>query len=421
MTAERLPLAGVTILDFTTAWAGPMATRSLAFFGARVIKIEGPTKLDSWRGAHRRGDVERFPDLDPGERPYDRNAWFNTQNHDKLSVGVNLRKPGAKDLVLAIGQHADVVIANFSPGTMSRLGLGYADFARLRPDIIMIEMPALGNDGPASHHVGMGQTMESATGMTALMGYGDGDPTLSGTAYLDPIGGLHGAAATLAALEYRRRTGRGQYVEVPQVEAAMHWIGEHLAAADAADPPDVPRGNHRHGEAVHCAVPAAGDDEWLAVSCTTDEEWRGLCAALGRRDWEQDADLVTLPGRIARAKEIEAGIADWAIHVDKHVAAAALQQRGVRAAPVNTGRDLAQDPDMWSRGFYGRLQHPLAGEHWYPGLPYRLETTPGSMRDPAPCFGQQTREVLADLVGLGDEEIDALFAAGVVASDPVLE
>jgi crotonobetainyl-CoA:carnitine CoA-transferase CaiB-like acyl-CoA transferase len=417
----RRPLDGTTILDFTSAWAGPMATRTLAYMGAKVIKVEGPTKLDSWRGAFRGGDVQRFPSLDPGDRPFDRNAWFNTQNHDKLSVGVNTRLAGAREILLKIAARCDVVIANFSPGTMAKMGLGYEHLIEVRPDIILVEMPALGNTGPAAHHVGMGPTMESAAGMTALIGYDDGVPVLTGTAYLDPIGGLHGAAAVLSAIEHRRRTGEGQYVEVPQVEAAMGWIGEYLIACDR-DGESLPRaGNARAGELIHLAVPTAGDDEWLVVACTDEPEWQGLWQTIGRTDWGHDPLLQTTAGRCARREELIEGLREWAIHVNKHEAAAALQAHGVRAAPVNNGRDLAEDPHMWARGFFTLLDHADAGMHWYPGLPYRFSRTPGAIRQAAPRFGWDSADILAGYAELDRPQIADLFQRGVVSSDPVLD
>lgn len=417
----RRPLDGVTVLDFTSAWAGPMATRTLAYMGATVIKIEGPTKLDSWRGAFRGGDVQRFPLLDPGERPFDRNAWFNTQNHDKQSIGVNTRLAGARETLLKIAARCDVVIANFSPGTMARMGLGYQDLVAVRPDIILVEMPALGNTGPAAHHVGMGPTMESVSGMTSLIGYGDGVPVLTGTAYLDPIGGLHGAAAVLSAIEHRRRTGQGQYVEVPQVEAAMGWIGEYLIACDRNGDSPAADGNSRPGELIHLAVPTAGEDEWLAVACTSEAEWQGLLRTVGRLDWGRDPRLQTAAGRCAHRSELVEGVRQWARHVNKHEAAAALQAHGVRAAPVNNGRDLAEDPHMWARGFFTRLHHPDAGTHWYPGLPYRFSRTPGAIKRAAPRFGWDSAELLASYGGLDPAEIEDLFQRGVVSADPVLD
>lgn len=415
------PLEGIGVLDFSSAWAGPMTTRTLAYFGATIIKIEGPTKLDSWRGAHRSSERDRFPDMDPGLRPYDRSAWFNTQNHDKFSVGVNLKEPGARELVLRIASLTSVVIANFSPGTLSKLGIGYNDLKALYPKIIMVEMPALGNSGSHSHYVGMGQTMEAATGMTSLMGYGDGRPVLSGPAYLDPIGGLHGAAATLTALEHRRRTGDGQYVEVPQVEAAMHLIAAQLAEVDAGGAPPAPFGNTRRGEVVHQAFPCAGDDEWVAIACTTDGEWRGLCRVIDRPEWPADVRFRNSDTRSECLSEILGAIRAWTCRTDKHSIAAALQAAGVRAAPVNNGKDLAQDPHMWARGFFAELTHPLAGTHFYPTLPYRFSEARCEVRTAAPCFGEHNRYVLGDLLGMDELEIETLEKAGVISSEPVLE
>ena len=183
--AEHRPLTGTTVLDFTSAWAGPMATRTLAYFGARVIKIEGPTKLDSWRGNHRGVTADHFPNLDPGERPYDRNAWFNTQNHDKLSVGIDLKAPACE--TWCCGLHAFAMwrwrILSWSageagPGVRSSKG-GEAGYHRGGD-------ARVGNDGPHRQHVGMGQSMEAASGMTSLIGYGDGVPALTGYAVLRP-------------------------------------------------------------------------------------------------------------------------------------------------------------------------------------------------------------------------------------------
>ena len=419
---EHRPLTGTTVLDFTSAWAGPMATRTLAYFGARVIKIEGPTKLDSWRGNHRGVAADHFPNLDPGERPYDRNAWFNTQNHDKLSVGIDLKAPGARDLVLRIARICDVAVANFSPGALEKLGLGYEDLKAVRPDIIVVEMPALGNDGPHGQHVGMGQSMEAASGMTSLIGYGDGVPALTGYAYLDPIGGLNGAAAAMTAIEYRRVTGVGQYVEVSQVEAAMHFIGAELAATLAGDGVVGGIGNDRDGELIHDVFPCRGDDEWVAVACSSPADLRGVLRAL---EDEGAGDRAAGDGIGDGHAALPGGWRDRATvrtaEMSKDEVARRLQEAGVRAAPVYNGGDLATDPHMWARGFFVELSHPLCGTHHYPGLPHRFSVSQCRMASPAPCFGQHNRYVLRELLEMSEEEVVGLENAGVLASQAVLD
>lgn len=412
------PLDGITVLDFTVAWAGPMTTRTLAYLGARVIKIESPTTMDSWRGSVRGGAPDRFPDGDPGERPYNRNALFNTQNHDKQSIALNLKRPGAVDVVLALAEHCNVAVANFSPGALDKLGVGYAALSAVNPRLILVEMPAFGMDGPMSHHVGMGKTMEAAAGMTSLIGYGDGEPVPTGPAYLDPIGGLHGAAAVLTALAELQRTGRGQHVEVAQTEAALHWIGEQVLASIDFGASSTPDGNHVADAAPHDAFPCSGEDQWVAVAAFTDEQWTALAELVGPAGLVADPRFATMEARLAHQGELAEVIGVWTRERDKWTVARTLQAAGVPAAPVCDGGDVFADPGLRAAGFVTTLDHPEAGQHPYPGLAYRLTRTPGSMRTAAPLFGQHNDEVLGGLLGMDADRIAELRAAGALADRP---
>ncbi|MCO1659706.1 CaiB/BaiF CoA transferase family protein [Pseudonocardia humida] len=412
------PLAGVQVIDFTSAWAGPMTTRSLAFLGATVIKIESPVTMDSWRGSVHGAAPDRFPDLVPGERPYNRNSYFNTQNHDKLSVALNLKMPGAADVVYALAETSDVVIANFSPGVLDRLGLGYDRLSAINPRIITVEMPAFGSGGPMTHHVGMGMTMEAACGMTGLMGYGDGKPVPTGTAYMDPIGGLHGAAAVLTALVDRERTGVGQRIEVAQTEAAMHWIGDELIAAAEGGEPWQACGNRVRDAAPHDAYPCAGTDEWVAVAVFDDDQWRALCAEIGRNGLVDDPRFATSDARWQNQDDLADVIGAWTSGQDKSAVAQRLQRAGVPAAPVRNGADIWGCPGLREIGFLATLDHPEAGTHDYPGLAYRLERTPGAVRRAAPRFGEHNDHVLREVLGFSAERVEELRASGAVADRP---
>jgi crotonobetainyl-CoA:carnitine CoA-transferase CaiB-like acyl-CoA transferase len=417
--ADRLPLQGLRVLDFTQAWAGPMTARSLAFLGAEVIKIENGARLDSWRGpAVGVNDPASYPGRLGGERPYDRNALFNTQNHDKKSISLDLKSSRGQDIARRLAARCDVVLANFSPHALTKLGLGYDALSQGNPKLVMVEMPAFGNDGPWSSHVGMGKTMEAAAGMASLIGYGDSEPVLTGPAYLDPIGGLHGAAAVLTALAERNRTGVGQYVEVAQVEAAMHWIGEYILQTGRTGEVFRADGNRLPDVAPHDAFPCAGDDQWMVIACPDDETWRRLAAATGVADLA-DAKFGALAGRLAHAEALKAALSAWTRARNKHEATDLLQAAGVPAAPVNNGADVWRDPFLRSRGFIHELTHPAAGVAEYPGLAYRLSRTPGGIRSPAPCFAEHTHEVLGGLLGLSRAEIDALVETGVVLQQPV--
>jgi crotonobetainyl-CoA:carnitine CoA-transferase CaiB-like acyl-CoA transferase len=407
-TGRSLPLAGVTVLELTTAWAGPMTGRILAAFGASVIKVEAAAAMDVWRGPADGGERSRYPDFDPGPRPFNRNNWFNTQNHGKRSLALDLKSPAAAPVLARLVQRADVVLSNFAAGVLARLGLGYDDACRLREDIIMVEMPSAGSGGPLTDFLGVGPTMEALAGMTALNGYGDGVPVNTGPAYADPIGALTATCAVLGALHARERTGRGQHVEFAQREGLLHWIGEFLLADPAQPAEFTPHGNRSAHAAPHDAYRCAGEDRWVAVAVQTDVQWAALCAVIRRPDLAADTDLATVAGRLRRAGEIDAAVAAWAAALDNAAAAHVLQQAGIPAAPVLSGQDLHDDQQLAAVGFFVDVDHPEAGRHRYQGLPFHFSATPARYGGPAPCLGQHTEQILRE-IGLDDGEVAALL------------
>ena len=413
------PLSGLRVLDLTTAWAGPFAARSLAYLGAEVIKIDAPSHTDSWRGAPEGGAARHYPDRQPGEHPWNRCLLFNTQGLGKLSLGLDLKVEGAREIMLRLADVSDVLIANFTPGVLERLGIGYDTLSARNPRIIVVEMPAFGPGGPDSAHQGMGKTMEPACGMTALMGYGDGQPVLTGPAYLDPIGGLSAVAATMVALQQRRATGRGCRTEVPQTEAGAHWIGEQVLFQAETGKSGQPDGNAVSYAAPHDAYPCQGADEWIAIAVGTDAQWRALCNLMERPDLGTSPRYADRARRARRRDELEAILARWTRKFGKQELADALQAAGVPAAPVNSGRDVASDPVLVGTGFIRELVHPEAGRHAYPGLSYNLARTPGGIVRAAPCFGEHNEFVLRDILGLAGEDVAALQEAGAVSDRPL--
>jgi crotonobetainyl-CoA:carnitine CoA-transferase CaiB-like acyl-CoA transferase len=413
------PLSDVRVLEFSTAWAGPFAGRCLGYLGADVIKVEAPSHPDSWRGSRVGGAPRYYPDLDPGDDPQNRTLLFNSQNIDKSSVALDLKVPGSAEVMRELAATADVVLANFTPGVLDRLGAGFATLSQVNPRIIVVEMPAYGPGGPMSRHQGMGKTMEPATGMTSLMGYPDGTPVLTGPALMDPTGGLNAVAAVVTALELRERTGVGCRVEVPQVEAAAHWIGEYVLEqldTGVSRPPD---GNHAEGYAPHDAFRCRGGDEWIAIAVGDDAEWRALCAQMGRPELAE-----RWPDAARRAADQDAIgklVADWTADQDKVELAARLQAAGVPAAPVLGGAEIAVDPAMRTAGLIAELDHPKVGPRAYSALGFRFGRTPGGHRRPAPLFGQHNDTVLRDLLGYDEARIAGLRAAGVIADRPTAD
>ena len=411
------PLEGLSVLDFTTAWAGPMSTKILAMLGATVVKIEGPEWLDSWRGPLKPTKLEQYPGGVAGERPYDRCARFNAQNHEKYDVAMDLKSSRAQTIIRDMLPKIDLLVANFRPGALDRLGLGYEAASRINPALSMIEMPAVGK-GPFMHRIGLGPTMEAVAGIADRIGYGDSEPLGSGSSYLDPMGALHGASASLTALYNRLVHGEGVYVEMAQREAAMHWIGE-LLLADIANGRETPRaGNAVPDAAPHSAFPAAGDDEWIAIACFDDQQWMSLCQVLERRDWLGDERFFTSKGRVEHRALLEDMLGEVTRHHAREALAHRLQEAGVPAAPVCNGRDLHGDAHLRASDWFVRLDHPAAGSHDYAGLPLIFGGKRLHARRASPCFGEHTREVLATFGGLSEAQMDELAAAGVTVDRP---
>jgi crotonobetainyl-CoA:carnitine CoA-transferase CaiB-like acyl-CoA transferase len=419
LTQGGAPLRHIRVIELTTAWAGPMAGRIMAFMGAEVIHIEPATRLDSWRHHKAVFNPRRFPDGVGGERPFNRASLFNSQNPNKLSLTLDLKKPQGSTILTELLKTADVLISNFLPGFLERAGFGYEQVCQYKPDIIVVEMPAYGRTGPMANSTALGPTMEMAAGMSAMIGYPGGGPVTTGPAYLDPIGGFNGAAAILTALYHRAITGHGQHVEMPQVEAAMNFIGPEMLHAIATGRDPERRGNHVSWAAPHDAFPAAGDNEWIAIAVTTDAEWEALCAVIDQPALPADPRFATLPERLRNQDALFEPIATWTRAQDKHEAAFALQAAGVPAAPVVNARDAAHSEYLAARGFFTELTHPEAGTHRYQGLPFHLSRTPGGQHRAAPCLGQDTHDILSRLLGMNEHEIAALDAAGTTAAVPV--
>jgi crotonobetainyl-CoA:carnitine CoA-transferase CaiB-like acyl-CoA transferase len=272
-----------------------------------------------------------------------------------------------------------------------------------------------------AHHIAIGKTMEAATGMSSLIGYpAERTPGFTGPLLLDPIGGIHGAAACLLALAFRQRSGRGGYVEVAQTDAALQYIGEYLLQElETGAHQGSSSGNIIPYAAPHDAFRASGEDEWVAIAVFSDDDWQRLGSVIGINQSFPELEFATLEARLARAEEIRAAIESWTRGRDKCDTARELQAHGLCAAPVLNGREIAGDAALWQSGFYQWLEHPLAGQTPYPGLGLVLGRTPGQMTASAPLFGQHNEYVARQIAGLTSGEYDDLTARGVLVDRPV--
>ena len=345
MKTDALPLKGCRVLEISTAWAGPMLGRILCDLGAEVVKLESLDAIDNWRGAVKGDDRKRYPAGEPGLRPYNRNAWFNTQNMGKFSVGVDLKSPLARSTIEELVKSSDALICNFASGALKRMNLDYDHLVKINPTIILLEMVVTGEGGPLENTRGVGPTMEAMAGMTVLTGYGDGVPQRTGPAYVDPIGALNGAMAMLLAIRHRQITGEGQRIELAQRESLMNWFGERfiLAAVDGIE--ISPKGNRSTVAAPHDAFQAMGEDEWIAIAVLSDEQWLALCEALQHPEWSIDPRFKNTASRIQNVDVLDEMITEVTKQHNKVELALLLQKAGVCAAPVNSGKDIFEDPN----------------------------------------------------------------------------
>jgi crotonobetainyl-CoA:carnitine CoA-transferase CaiB-like acyl-CoA transferase len=396
----RLPLEGVRVADFTWVWAGPYCTMHLAYLGAEVIKIESRARVDVTRR------LFLYPsDMKPG---VNRCGLFNQWSQGKKSTLLNFAKPEAIALAKELIKKSDVVVNNFATGVMDHLGLSYEELKKIKPDIIMASISGYGQTGPLQKYMGYGPAIAPLTGLSSLTGYAGGPPQEVGISYGDPNAGINAAVAICAALAARKRTGKGQYIDVSLWESMAALVPEGWMeyVMNGVEPPR--RGNRDPWMSPHNCFRCAGEDEWVSIACSSDEEWRALCLTLGQPQLAADARFRTGQDRKTNEDELERLLTAWTSQHDRWEVTRALQGAGVAAFPSLSSKDLVEDPHLNQRGFFARLEHPEVGVRTHTGIPWILTNAPNGVRAPAPLLGQDTDQVMRDVLGYADEEIARL-------------
>jgi crotonobetainyl-CoA:carnitine CoA-transferase CaiB-like acyl-CoA transferase len=401
----KLPLLGVRVLDLTMSWAGPYATRLLADMGAEVIKIESPDNWDLLRSY-----TGQPPTVD---HVLDKSPYFNHYNRNKYGCALNLSTAQGRDLFLRLAKMSDVVIENFRPDVMERLGLPSEKLREVNPELIMVGMPALGRSGPEAHHVAYGTNVEQLAGLAHLTGYAAGPPHKTGISYGDPMAGIAAAGAIALALWDRRRSGRGQYIEVAQRENLTGAIGEYVVAYAMTGREPERRGNRHPSIAPHGCYPAAGEDQWITLACEDDAQFAALCGVIGRPELAGDGRFADVVSRYRNQDALDAVIGEWTQQQDKHAAAEALQAAAVPAGPVLTVPGVFAGTHLRERGFFEPVSHAVAGVWEMEGPHWRMSATPAHVRLPPPSFAEHNHYVFSTLLGLSDEEIRELSSRGV--------
>ena len=404
------PLAGIRVMDLTQVFAGPTCTRILADLGAEVIRMEAPSRLDITRNLI-------HTDNDGQELPWERTLYFAIRNAGKKEIVVDLNQERGREMLRGLIAQCDVVAESFTPRVLRAFELDYEHVRQIKPDIVMISLSGYGQDGPHADWSAYGMGLEAASGVCQVTGYEDGPPLRSGLSFTDPYTGFIGAGAVLAALHYRRRTGRGQYIDLSEQEAAIPLMG--AAVMDFAMNGRLPEriGNRSPWAAPQGCYRCRGEDDWLVISIESDEEWAAFRQATGQPDWAKDARFATAAGRHEHHDELDRLIGGWTEQHEHYAAFHLLQQAGVKAAPVLNGKQIHFDPHIKERGHFDVIDQPHQGRRPVPRhLAAKFDEFEASAQGPAPTLGQHNKEVLGGLLGLPDDELEALEEEGVIAT-----
>jgi benzylsuccinate CoA-transferase BbsF subunit len=404
MTPQQGALQGINILDFSWAGAGPFVTRFLADFGAQVFKVE----------SRKRPDVGRMtPPFKNNVRHPDGSALFIQTNTSKLGITLNIQHPKGIEIVKKLVAKVDIVMENFTPGVMARLGLTYDELKKIKPDIIMASSSIYGQTGPKTRFSGFGNSGTAISGHFMLTGWPDREPVSPGVAYADIVQPQFTMIAILAALDYRRRTGKGQLIDSTQVETMIQFISPAILDYFANNTIETRQGNRSSYASPHGVFPCKGDDRWCAIGVFDEPEWQNLCGLMGNPVWCRDSKFASLSERKAHEDELESLIGAWTIQYDRDELSSLLQKGGVTSGPVQDGSDLVdKDPQLKDRQSFIKLTHPVAGACNHPAQPVKLSDCAPQMKT-SPCLGEHNEYVYKEFLGIGDEEYETLLNEGV--------
>lgn len=406
----RHALGGLRVVEFSAGLAAPWIGRFMAWCGAEVIKVESKSFPDVTRlyVPPRTPELGIQPQLSP---------WFTDWNAGKKFVSLDLTKDEGPELARKLVAESDVVIENYSTGVLEKFGLGYADLSGVNPALVMFSTTGYGNEGPDRHYVSWGPNIEALAGMASLTGFSHRDCTMTQFAYPDPLTALHGLFAVMCALDYRDRSGRGQYINLCQFELTVSALGDLVMEylANGREPEKLGNGS-RHIAPQGC-YRCLGEDRWIALSIGDDSGWEGLCRSLERTEWIGDPRFATAEGRLEHAEELDREIEAFTAQRVDYDVMKEFQAAGIAAGVVQNAEDqLRRDPQLAARHYFERIEHVVKGEVIAAGIPLGLTGTPGRTPHAGEACGQENEYVFRDLLGLGEAEYDRLVALGAIES-----
>lgn len=394
----------IHIIEFTNYGVGPRTGTYFAHYGAKVIKIESASRPDGMRS------------LPPFKGPVGVNTSmdFSKNNPNKRGISLNLKNPKGRELAIRlVTDWANVVIENYTPGTLMRLGIDYETIRKTRPDIIMLSSCIQGQTGPDANHPGFGYHLSSLAGFNSIVGWPDRNPTGIFGPYTDLIAPLFQIVALLAAIDYRRTTGKGQYFDVSQYETSLHFLSPLILDYIVNNRILQPRGNCCDQASPFGTYRCRGEDKWVAIAVSTDEEWRNFCKVLGNPKWTIDPKFTTLSGRIKNRAELDKLVEEWTMNYSPMEVMTLLQANGISAGNVATNEDLWNAPQLKQEGRFSEVSHPVTGTCFAEGTCVKLsKVSPVELRH-APTLGEHTEFVCRKILGISDKEFTQLSKEGV--------
>ena len=393
------PLEGVRVLEITKVWAGPHAGKIFALLGAEVIKVESNTNLDELRA---------YGGVDINSAPY-----FLSVNQEVLSVQVNMKsEAGMKQLRDMIAK-SDIVLNNIRPGAMERAGLSYPELKQIKPDIINVSIKMYGNDGPLGYQTGYAPSFAALGGLNTLVGYEDGPPLGINMRYGDSTVGASAVFAAIAALLHRDRTGEGQDVDVSAVETMAAMAGDSLVAYALTGAVPKADGNAHSELAPHGCYPCR-DNEWLSIAVASNEEWKALCATLGRESIAQDLQFSTPAKRQSKRTRLDEILSELTKAEEADALADRLRKAGVPAFKSLSALDLIKEEHFWASELFRMVSDRTNGARPVTGAPWKMSQTKAVIERGAPLLGEDNEYVYKQVLGASDADYDNLVAEGVI-------
>ena len=413
--AVKSPLAGLRIIDSTTMVAMPTTTHIMADMGAEVIKVDSHTlfRPESDRGL--------YADNDPGEQPWNREGSFNALQRSKLGVTLNLKAEEGVKAFKELARISDVVVENNRPGTTDRLGLGYGELRKEKPDLIYLSNTGFGHTGPWRNYAGIGRMFELTCGLSQFTGYLDEGPRRVGKAFFDLHVGWAAVFAILAALHYCQQTGKGQWLDFGMYQIGVSTMGDTILDFLANGRNGGVMGNRHPCFAPHGVYRCRGEDQWIAIAVENGDQWHGLSQCMDNPAWTREDSFANNTSRRHNQDELDLLISRWTEGYDAQELMAVLQGAGVPASAVENSREVLPDPQLKARGFFERVDHPAStgiGEKLYVGRPWKMSETPVFIRRPAPALGEHNELVLGGLLGRSAKEIENLYELDVLGTTP---